>query len=276
MTTAPKLVAWRLLVDAIIVVARTLLPELWARYCAIVVELEPNERKLNTESVARQRLLRSREAKSWEAEDWDGFGEILIPGYRSAATPDEVRRIRLAKESLELERQFQAALLGELQAGRWEGESISERDGRAQKIALATWYVAGLAFDVPNSAVQPGTAPRLLGVRLRPVQQEGQLPADLEARSEPIPETPTIAAPVAAPRRRARDRDIDKAITAVYDQAAKDKAKPPNINEIAKPVQTLLAKDGRQASGRKIKELAGAEKHAKRRLPVGPHFSESS
>jgi hypothetical protein len=76
--------------------------------------------------------------------------------------------------------------------------------------------------------------------------------------------------------RPATDSRIDQAITDIYDEAKKAGTKPPNLNEVVKLVQATLKKAGRQASGTKIKKLAGAEKHAERRVPSGRRFSKHS
>src|SRR5262249_27971385 len=66
-----------------------------------------------------------------------------------------------------------------------------------------------------------------------------------------------------------RDK-IESAIWTAYDLAAVNNEKPPNINEIAKPVQTLLAQKGYQArSDRQIKTLAGAPEYQSRRRRTG-------
>jgi hypothetical protein len=62
---------------------------------------------------------------------------------------------------------------------------------------------------------------------------------------------------------------IHSAISAEYDEAASVGRKPPNLTEIAKPVQSRLLDKGFSASGRLIQELAGAEEHARRRRKPG-------
>jgi hypothetical protein len=46
--------------------------------------------------------------------------------------------------------------------------------------------------------------------------------------------------------------------------------KPPNLNEIAKPVQRALRAEGFDASGRQIQLLADADEFRRRRRPAGP------
>jgi hypothetical protein len=69
--------------------------------------------------------------------------------------------------------------------------------------------------------------------------------------------------------KQAPEREIHKAISAVYDEAERKQSKPPNIKEIAKPVQRKLFADGYEASGRRIQEIAGATKYRDRRRKPG-------
>jgi hypothetical protein len=76
------------------------------------------------------------------------------------------------------------------------------------------------------------------------------------------------AKPEPAPK-PARESKIHLAITAAYDAAAAAGDKPPNVNEIIGPVQAQLRAAGYEASGRQIRELAGADQHRKRRRKIG-------
>ncbi len=70
---------------------------------------------------------------------------------------------------------------------------------------------------------------------------------------------------------------IHEAIAAVYDEAEREQAKPPNIRELAKPVQRLLSQQGRQASGIQIQKLAAEPQHdGRRRTPGKTVTSERS
>ena len=69
--------------------------------------------------------------------------------------------------------------------------------------------------------------------------------------------------------KQAPDPQIHQEITAVYDQAEADGEKPPNVNQVIKPVQARLLSTRHLASGRKIRELAGDQKHAARRWKPG-------
>jgi hypothetical protein len=62
---------------------------------------------------------------------------------------------------------------------------------------------------------------------------------------------------------------IRDAIRAVYDEAERTGEKPPNINEIAAPVQAKLTADGRGASKRQIQKIADEPEFAARRGPLG-------
>jgi hypothetical protein len=69
--------------------------------------------------------------------------------------------------------------------------------------------------------------------------------------------------------RRAHDRIIEDELRRLYDRADREGAKPPNIKEVAKPVQDLLRGNGYKASAIQIQEIAGRSEFAKRRRPRG-------
>ena len=62
---------------------------------------------------------------------------------------------------------------------------------------------------------------------------------------------------------------IESEVRRVYDIADKEGKKPPNIREVAKPVQDLLRGNGYKASAKQIQEIAERPKFAKRRRPPG-------
>jgi len=62
---------------------------------------------------------------------------------------------------------------------------------------------------------------------------------------------------------------IEGEVRRVYDVADKEGKKPPNIREVAKPVQDLLRGNGYKASARQIQEIAERPEFAKRRRPPG-------
>jgi hypothetical protein len=70
-------------------------------------------------------------------------------------------------------------------------------------------------------------------------------------------------------RRQAPEREIQKAITAAYDRAGAAGEKPPNLREIAPPVQAILRAQGYEASGRQIQENARGDPHNNRRRKPG-------
>jgi hypothetical protein len=84
-----------------------------------------------------------------------------------------------------------------------------------------------------------------------------------EGAAQPEPAS-TAAALKAAP-----DSRIHQAITAAHDAADATGEKPPNVNEVIEPVQALLRSVGYEATGRKIRELAGNREHARRRWKPG-------
>lgn len=67
----------------------------------------------------------------------------------------------------------------------------------------------------------------------------------------------------------ASERRVIAAVRRVYDIADKEGEKPPNIREVAEPVQDLLRGNGYKASAIQIQEIAGRSEFAKRRRPRG-------
>jgi len=62
---------------------------------------------------------------------------------------------------------------------------------------------------------------------------------------------------------------IHDTITEVYDEFEKMNEKPPNLREIVAPVRDKLKAHGYEASGRRIQNLANADKHKNRRRKPG-------
>ena len=62
---------------------------------------------------------------------------------------------------------------------------------------------------------------------------------------------------------------IESEVRRVYDIADKEGKKPPNIKEVAKPVQDLLREKGYTTSAKQIQEIAESPEFAKRRWPPG-------
>ena len=62
---------------------------------------------------------------------------------------------------------------------------------------------------------------------------------------------------------------IESEVRRVYDIADKEGKKPPNIREVAKPVQDLLRGNGYKTSAKQIQEIAERPEFAKRRWPPG-------
>jgi hypothetical protein len=73
----------------------------------------------------------------------------------------------------------------------------------------------------------------------------------------------------ATPLRSAFDRVIDDAIGAVYDEARRTGADPPNVKKICPLVQEKLRREGYRASQRQIEKIASQDKHKQRRRPPG-------
>jgi hypothetical protein len=62
---------------------------------------------------------------------------------------------------------------------------------------------------------------------------------------------------------------IQEVITRVYDDHERSGKRPPNVNEITKPVQERLREEGYESSLNGIRKLAGDEQFAKRRWKPG-------
>jgi len=72
--------------------------------------------------------------------------------------------------------------------------------------------------------------------------------------------------------RQAPEAEIHRAITAIYEERQAASRKPPNVNEIARPVLERLHGLGLTASLRHIGRLAGDDRHKARRITSGQWF----
>jgi hypothetical protein len=90
-----------------------------------------------------------------------------------------------------------------------------------------------------------------------------------EQQETGAPNTGTDRTEIVPPSRHASRVLIDQIITEVYDEEAKNNRKPPNILEIATPVQNKLKALGFEAAGNQIQEIAYDPKHAARRGKPG-------
>jgi hypothetical protein len=161
---------WSTLIDAVIAIARSLMPSEWSGYCEII---GGREAAASGDEVGRAQLIKSRDLKLFEA--W------------GAAWPGE---------ALRLEKRFEAALLQALSAELWESEGD---DGRTiGKIHPTIWtgpIDAKFHYDLGAIEIQPGHW--LRRVRLRPTAierserptkpEEEAMPAGCAA-AEPKPE----------------------------------------------------------------------------------------
>ena len=68
---------------------------------------------------------------------------------------------------------------------------------------------------------------------------------------------------------KATEEIIDREVTLAYERARAAGEKPPNLVEVVAPVRASLAARGYFAIVTQIRAVAGYEKHAKHRLPVG-------
>jgi hypothetical protein len=142
------------------------------------------------------------------------------------------------RECLRIEAETDAALLGELQGERWEGEALSERDGKRRAILLATWFIRGVCLNDRESIVTPGSAPRLLGVRFRAKRR--QPPRRQPAQPGAVAKEPLL--PSGEPEiRLVLDELHDEAVIAAG-------YKPPTLREAGQRGKRLLAERGRYAT----------------------------
>jgi hypothetical protein len=145
-----------------------------------------------------------------------------------------------------------------------------ERDGLRTEIdhQFAAAIKSSGSLRNKRPTVEPGSWQDILGESAR----QGHLSlvlsqnprvnkADLENwLREPVPEKLLKLAP---------KETIEATITAVYDEADKAEDKPPNINQLVKPVQLRLKTQGFRATSRQIKSIGGADQFAKRRGESG-------
>jgi hypothetical protein len=86
----------------------------------------------------------------------------------------------------------------------------------------------------------------------------------------PVPATPfDKPGSATSPLKHASVDMINKAIGHVYDSASKSGQKAPNVKEIIEPVQEILKRQGSEASGLQIQELAGQDQYKERRRKPG-------
>ncbi len=81
--------------------------------------------------------------------------------------------------------------------------------------------------------------------------------------------------PIQKRMRPAAEVEINAAITAVYDHAASNRMKPPNLKQIAKPVLAKLSMTDLTATKNRIERLADSPGHWNRRGKPGPRVNGS-
>ena len=77
------------------------------------------------------------------------------------------------------------------------------------------------------------------------------------------------------PSRRAPKATINLAVQRAYDHADANQMKPPNVREIAAPVQKLLAREGLVATDRAIQDVANGKQYRSRRRRLGSRLYNS-
>jgi hypothetical protein len=194
-------------------------------------------------------------------------GARCVPLSSDAGPEERTAALKALKEQLRVSREspFLAAtkcrdhLLGTGQAAAWGRRTPWARYEIIEPVELCGLTVAG-----PHAVNRRGDIAfydvRISGRDLWEVRQAA-VAAIAAAEIKPDDTSEEL--------RRARDPQIDAAITAVYDKAEKTGAKPPNIRELPEPVQKELREKGRAASGMQIMRLADDEKHRRRRRKPG-------
>jgi hypothetical protein len=247
-----------------------------------------------TAAEQRAKAVEARAKAEYESPDWSLSNVLSWIAFRDPALiyrldglrdlKGQRRRYKGSDPPPFIEEKADAVLLAALQTDRlraikngaevesiyWYGKEVrnlSDNFRFRRSEVLNCWpslsRAAGLAATEPDS--QP-TAERAVAT------STPEIVADDEAsprcgRSE-AREGPATPSNNDAPLKMASDPRINEAITAVYDGLS-DGAKPPNVREVVPPVQAILRVDGYYASGRRITELAGGEKHNLRRRKPG-------
>src|SRR5262249_12448954 len=80
---------------------------------------------------------------------------------------------------------------------------------------------------------------------------------------------PTNPEAIQQKRKPASEQMIIAEVRRAYDIAKREGTKPPNINEVAKPVYARLREIGQTASAAQIKRIAERPEFKKRRRPAG-------
>ncbi len=102
-----------------------------------------------------------------------------------------------------------------------------------------------------------------------PVLNAATVPSELASASAEVGTLDLGDVGIRSELRPAPDTEIHKAMTRAYHEAAEAGRKPPNIKGIVAPVQTTLRAEGYEASGRRIQELSGEDRHKSRRRKAG-------
>jgi hypothetical protein len=76
------------------------------------------------------------------------------------------------------------------------------------------------------------------------------------------------------PKKTSKPDVIHSKIALVYEEAKRQGVKPPNVNEVAPFVNTLLGREDRCATVELIRELAGDARYTPFKLPLGRHAAD--
>jgi hypothetical protein len=238
-------------------------PDTWTpRQRALMEAYEQSATRNRYELRIIKWCVRQRISHQWvclaDVADWcaQPFGDIM---------PDEARRARayqaLAKSIVDGEFNKQARPVILLANGC--AIMPTQPKLRLDSARLENW----LKYQRPSEILMFCWAPREMCERWLAARGMKPLPwlnttidavASNKAKPDQVPEQmPEL--------RTASGQRIREAVRAVYDEAEK----PPNINEVYRPVQDRLRAAGRRASKKAIQEIAGEQEFARRRLPVG-------
>ena len=149
-----------------------------------------------------------------------------------------------------------------------------DRGVKGKRLEPLFWdyYRTRAGDDFPDLTISVFDAEAMAALFKRISRHGGKISAWLAEREQQengAPPPGADRAEIVPLSRHAPKSVIDRLITEVYDEAAKNNCKAPNIRQLVKPVQNKLAALGLVASGDQIMKMAHARKHAKRRRKPG-------
>ena len=194
-------------------------------------------------------------------EEWLSFVWAVgrVSQYRKAIWDEAESQLRVAIERDGLRTDIDHELEAAIKQSQQDRELYKSLGTTRADIAGAGLAESGSGLDILRESAAEGA----LAYQL--VQYPRVNKADLEKwLSEQTPERQLKPAP---------EDTIKATVHAVYDDAEKAKAKPPNTKELVKPVQRKLKPQGYRASGRQIQSIGKAKEFANRRGVPGKRFT---